>query len=650
MSGSASRGFAITITAQDLASKQIDQINRRLAAMRAPAERLQKSFAKLADNTGVTALASGMRKVADASFSAFENLSRAIAPLGVLTGAASIAGLARLASTWAEAGSQLRFAGQRARISVTDLAALEGATRLAGGSAEAMGAGVRELNDNLFKAAQGTSPDAILGFNKLGISWKNADGSLRKVADVMPEVIDKLSKIQDPTYRAQIATLLLGGAVEGLSPLLRLSGRELQAYIQQAKYYGTMTDAGAAKSWALQEAQLRLAESTKGLWLAIGDSLEPVMRPLLDSLSTWIASNRTILGQDVAGFVNKAVPQVQAFATASNEVAKALGGWQTILETLGVVIAGGWALRMVAGLSPLTVALAAIAVTIAKVQSFEERTAPANLPVGSPFWKDIPEEEQSNYPNSPRSQAFLHPNGGNPNGFSWLNPGSWLGHGANQQAGSFPSKGVNNPADEGWLHDYFRKKGYSEIATAGILANYQGESGMNAGAVGDMGASAGLGQWRDGRRLEFQAKYGHDVSLGTPAEQAEFTDWELNHTEKAAGDALRRAKSAREAGEIVSTQYERPQDVGMNAALRGQYAEQIHSKFANIAAPAPAANIANGSGAPPAPAQGGTTTVKGSADLKVRIEAADGLTARTTATTSGDLFNGAPRIDQAMAW
>ena len=67
----------------------------------------------------------------------------------------------------------------------------------------------------MFHAAQGTAPDAIVAFEKLGVSWKNADASLRNVSDVLPEVIGALAKIQDPTYRAQIATMLFKGRPRG---------------------------------------------------------------------------------------------------------------------------------------------------------------------------------------------------------------------------------------------------------------------------------------------------------------------------------------------------------------------------------------------------------------------------------------------------
>ena len=61
----------------------------------------------------------------------------------------------------------------------------------------------------------------------------------------------------------------------------------------------------------------------------------------------------------------------------------------------------------------------------------------------------------------------------------------------------------------------------------------------------------------------------------------------------------------------------------------------------------PVANVGGGTGTAPGAPQ--TATVKGSADLRVRISADPGLTAKTTATTSGDLFSGAPNIGPAMA-
>ncbi len=164
---------------------------------------------------------------------------------------------------------------------------------------------------------------------------------------------------------------------------------------------------------------------------------------------------------------------------------------------------------------------------------------------------------------------------------------------------------------------------------------------MDAAAIGDNGASAGLGQWRDERRRAFRLMFGHDVAQGTPLEQAQFTQWELTHTEKAAGDHLRQTTTARAGGVVFSKEYERPKDVGMNAALRGQYADTWQQKFATM----PEANIAGGTGTAPTVDH----TVKGAATLKVILGGAVPPGTKTAASTSGDLFQGAPRVETSMA-
>ena len=252
MSGTTSRGFAIQISAVDNATKQIDAINRNLKAMQAPAERLTKSFGKLAETSGITALSHGMREVANSSFRAFENLGRMMAPLGAITGAASIAGLSRLVTGFAGSGAELSRAGQRARISAGDLAAFKGAADLAGSSSAAMGNGLQTLNDNMFHALQGTAPEAVIAFNKLHISMAdlvNGDGSLRSVTEIMPKVIQGLSDIRDPTFRAQIATMLFGGATEALMPVLQLTRKQFEDLTEAARNMGQSQTSRRRKHW-----------------------------------------------------------------------------------------------------------------------------------------------------------------------------------------------------------------------------------------------------------------------------------------------------------------------------------------------------------------------------------------------------------------
>ena len=103
-------------------------------------------------------------------------------------------------------------------------------------------------------------------------------------------------------------------------------------------------------------------------------------------------------------------------------------GWQHALEFLAGFMATKWLVGMMAGLGPVGVAIAAIVAALAIAKSAMGDFDLSKLPIGSPLWQGVSENEQLKYPNSPASQA-AYGGGNNPNQFSWWNPGSWLGHG-----------------------------------------------------------------------------------------------------------------------------------------------------------------------------------------------------------------------------
>ena len=106
-------GFSVTIDAVDQASKKIDAINKKIASIRAPVERVQKSLSKFADLTGLNAIGRGMGSIAHYGLAAFQALGRIVAPLGAITGAASLAGMPVLVTKWAEWGVKLDIASAR---------------------------------------------------------------------------------------------------------------------------------------------------------------------------------------------------------------------------------------------------------------------------------------------------------------------------------------------------------------------------------------------------------------------------------------------------------------------------------------------------------------------------------------------------------
>ncbi|WP_268963874.1 phage tail tip lysozyme [Paraburkholderia haematera] len=122
---------------------------------------------------------------------------------------------------------------------------------------------------------------------------------------------------------------------------------------------------------------------------------------------------------------------------------------------------------------------------------------------------------------------------------------------------------------------YFQSLGYTQEQAAGLVANQYTESGMDASASGDNGNAYGIGQWHMDRQANFKQVFGHDIHRSTLDEQLKFTQWELTHSEKAAGDSLRRSKTADQAGWAVSQDYERPADALGQARQRAELAANL---------------------------------------------------------------------------
>ena len=106
---------------------------------------------------------------------------------------------------------------------------------------------------------------------------------------------------------------------------------------------------------------------------------------------------------------------------------------------------------------------------------------------------------------------------------------------------------------------YFMSQGWTKQQAAGLTGNLQKESQFDHTAVGDGGKAYGVAQWHPDRQANFKAKYGKNIKQSSYAEQLAFVNHELtNGTEKGAGNRLRQAKTAAQAGAIVSEYYERP--------------------------------------------------------------------------------------------
>lgn len=343
-------GFTITISAVDKASSVMNNITKRVNAMNAPIRRFRGAFGRFMDATGIRRLASGFRDWTAAGLGTAASLVKIIEPMGILTGAASLAGLYKLTTAWAQFGTRLGFDAQRIGIMPQKLQALQGAAAEAGASAGNMTTGLRTLHDTMVDAIGGRNNEAYLLFRQLKINIGSLKSGARDVTQVLPELADKIAALKDPTLQARVATQALGSAGEELLPYLRLGSRGMRLLEADARRMGLTNHKGVQAAYALQLAQTRLGLATRGLAYSIAEQAGPGLKSLLDWFTDLIAKNREAIaariGQAVQTFAHWLMSvdwqeigdDIADIADDAQNVADSLGGWKETAKDVGKVL------------------------------------------------------------------------------------------------------------------------------------------------------------------------------------------------------------------------------------------------------------------------------------------------------------------------
>ncbi|HSR77154.1 MAG TPA: M15 family metallopeptidase, partial [Xanthobacteraceae bacterium] len=286
--------------------------------MRAPMERQSRAMQEFVNVSGLRRVADGFTNIGRAGLAAFSSLTRLVPVMGALTGAASIAGLARLVSTWSQFGANLQRDASRIGTSTQELERLRNAIVLGGGSADTMVQSLKDLTDASARAFAdpGHNAQTFAQFQRAGISLEGLNGQLRSSTELMPEVLQYIDSFKNPTDRMRVATDLGGQSLYDLTQQLRQAERPGETLIetwrrlnQQAGQCASLTDAQKAGLQRYREAVGGLTVAFSELSKGIGTTLAIALTPLINKFSEWVRTNQ---------------PEIQR---AVDDLATAFGQW-----------------------------------------------------------------------------------------------------------------------------------------------------------------------------------------------------------------------------------------------------------------------------------------------------------------------------------
>lgn len=270
--------FKALFTVSDHASKELKNMQRTF-----------KSFAKSADifRKNVTSLG-----------------TLTLAPLaGAFAGLGAV--VKNSVSSFIDYGTSLNDTAYKLGMTTKELVSLQHAADMAGSSAEAMNSGLATFSRNLANAGQGKNKQLEDMMKKLGISMKDASGHMRTAAELMPELADAMKRQETQAQKNYIATTAFGKAGMELIQTLDGGSDSLKSAADEAERLGLVLSAEASKSVAeLDDSMNLMRKSVQGLQNSIGSKLAPVLTPIINGMTDWIATNREWIAQDLASMVS----------------------------------------------------------------------------------------------------------------------------------------------------------------------------------------------------------------------------------------------------------------------------------------------------------------------------------------------------------
>ncbi|MDO9711049.1 phage tail tip lysozyme, partial [Paracraurococcus lichenis] len=624
---------------------------------------MRASMEKFANVSGLNKLSGALKGAVGHAASFARSLISAVGPLGAITSAASVAGLYKLVSNWADFGTQLQNTSARMGTSAANLHTLQGAARLAGASGEDLASGLTHLGDLMQDAIAGRAPDAARLFNLLGINIRRSGFEAKSGTEVFEQVADSIARIKHPTIQAQVATQLFGGAAERLLPFLKRGAAGIREYQQMAAKYGTVNEEGVKQADRLRQAQTELAMSVEGLGWSIAEKLGPTLSPMITQLATWIAKNREWMATKVNEYVEsfakwvgeidfkKITEQAGAFFTKADDIAQKIGGWQTAAEAFFALWLGAKFFGVMANVVALGRAVAGIvgggAAAVAGAAG-----AAAGVGSGAAAAAGGGAVAGGAAAAAGGLLRFLPPIAGITTFGAIMRPSTTNAG----EADELRRLGLHGPTiAENRVYDGLKARGLSDEEAAGVTSNVMAESGGNTAATNTAGGGAGahgLFQWRGDRAAAFMRQYGYMPSSGTLDQQLDFFMQERNGAEKAAADKARAGTTAADIGKGYSQHFERHGNRNEDEA-RGQQAEKILQRQRQrqqeqpaAPAPQPAPEKPQNVSAVTAP-QGNIRDVNGNIQVGINFaNAPQGMLA--SATSTGDAFGGPPLVSMGM--
>lgn len=176
----------------------------------------------------------------------------------------------------------LNTAAGKVRMPVEEFTRLAFAAGQSGVSVDGLTKGIGALSDNMVAAAEDADSGVARALLALGVSAQTATGQMRPTLDVLFDLADKFSKLEDSPAKTALAIKIFGSAAGDILPMLDKTSAELRHMIDNADELGRTLDGRVASAAARMRAAMADAG---GVITRIGEQAVTKLIPTLANMA-----------------------------------------------------------------------------------------------------------------------------------------------------------------------------------------------------------------------------------------------------------------------------------------------------------------------------------------------------------------------------
>jgi hypothetical protein len=254
--------------------------------------------------------------------------------IGLWAGSRIVGALRGIVNDVVQMGDELDRTAQKLGMNTGAVQGLAHAAELSNVSMDEVSASMRIVSRNAYEAANGSKAQAD-GFRALGVSVKNANGTLKGGEQLFYDTVDALNKMPASTKKTALQMELLGRSSAQMAPLIAMGSKGIKAMAAEVDELGARMSKGVIEqATRLDDNFVRLNRVIESVKIAIAAKLMPAVSGIIEKFTDWWKINKDWARQKIWEAIDMMSHALQAVWTTAKVVGEGLGQLGQLLYDL----------------------------------------------------------------------------------------------------------------------------------------------------------------------------------------------------------------------------------------------------------------------------------------------------------------------------